>query len=381
MHKDTWMTRAVLLIGLAAAWLCAFACGGMSPSDAKAGVTSTLRPGAAPGTTYLYVGGATRSVANLLLVGSVLQFRVNGDGTLSALTPAAVSTGTVLPSWGMTVTPSNQHLLLLNGSIAEFAIGQGGTLTATSAPATTGNSIVFTPDGKFAIIANSANSTLTSYSVGSSDALTQINTAATGGYPQIAVVDNSEKFAYVSNLDDGSVSEYTISAGGVLATNGFVASGGNAPRPLAISPGGFLYCANTNSPSVSEFSINASTGALTLINTYTVGLGEPLDTGPLWISFDPTGKNAYIGTLAEIDQFTVVTAGAAIETLSSNGTVADAHGDLWGRVDPSGRFVFSVGADSTVSGYIISSAGMLTPNGSVFLGANLSAQALAFAQQ
>jgi hypothetical protein len=56
---------------------------------------------------------------------------------------------------------------------------------------------------------------------------------------------------------------------------------------------------------VSEFSINSSSGALTLINTYTVGLGEPLDTGALWISFDPTGKRAYIGTLAEIAQFTV----------------------------------------------------------------------------
>jgi DNA-binding beta-propeller fold protein YncE len=165
------------------------------------GVTSTLAPNTTTGTTYLYIGGAVRSDANPLLVGSVVQFRVNGDGTLSALTPATVSTGTtVILSWGMTVTPSNQHLLILNDSIGEFGIGQGGTLTATSAPATTGNSIAFTPDGKFAVIVNSANSTLTSYSAGSSDALTQINTVATGGYPQIAAVDKSGKFAYVSNF-------------------------------------------------------------------------------------------------------------------------------------------------------------------------------------
>ena len=95
----------------------------------------------------------------------------------------------------MTVTPSNRHLLILNDSIGEFGIGQGGTLTATSAPATTGDSIAFTRDRKFAVIVNSANSTLTSYSVGFSDPLTQINTVATGGYPQIAVVDKSGKFA------------------------------------------------------------------------------------------------------------------------------------------------------------------------------------------
>ena len=126
-----------------------------------------------------------------------------------------------------------------------------------------------------------------------------------GGYPQIAVVDKSGKFAYVSNFDDSSVSEYTISAGGVLAPIGSVPSGGSNPHSLVISPGGFLYCANVNLQLVSEFSINSSTGVLTLINTYTVGLGGPLDTGALWISFDPTGKHAYIGTLAEIAQFTV----------------------------------------------------------------------------
>jgi hypothetical protein len=50
------------------------------------GVTSTLAPNTTTGTTYLYIGGAVRSDANPLLVGSVVQFRVNGDGTLSALT-------------------------------------------------------------------------------------------------------------------------------------------------------------------------------------------------------------------------------------------------------------------------------------------------------
>jgi hypothetical protein len=136
----------------------------------------------------------------------------------------------------------------------------------------------------------------------------------------------------------------------VLAPIGSIPSGGSNPHSLVISPGGFLYCANVNLQlvsDVSEFSINSSTGALTLINTYTVGLGEPLDTGALWISFDPTGKHAYIGTLAEIAQFTV---GGAVETLSSNGTVADPHSHLSGGVDPSGRFVFSVGGIALSTG-------------------------------
>jgi hypothetical protein len=94
--------------------------------------------------------------------------------------------------------------------------------------------------------------------------------------------------------------EYTISAGCVLAPIGSIPSGGSNPHSLVISPGGFLYCANVNLQlvsDVSEFSINSSTGALTLINTYTVGLEEPLDTGALWISFDPTGVMAWFRKL------------------------------------------------------------------------------------
>jgi len=359
VQNNTRPSRAALSIGIAAALLCTLGCG----------VRST------PQNNYLYVGQVFVPPVSRVRIGSVAQFRVETDGTLTALNPST-AVQSVIPFFAAAVAPSRQHLFILNGPISEFEIGSDGTLTPNAAPGATGSSVAFTPNGEVAVIANPTSATLSSYTLSSSGVLTPINSVATGSFPQYVVVDGWGKFAYVTSWKDHTVSEYTISASGILAPNGSIPTGGDNPRALVVSPKGFLYCANVKSRSVTEFSIDASTGALTLVNNYPIWV-EP-QPGPLWISFDPTGTYAYVGNLAEIAQFMV---DGPTGALTRNGTMSIPNGALGGGVDSSGRFVFTAGVDGTVSQFIISNKGKLIPNGWLSLGENMVGETLAFAQR
>jgi len=111
---------------------------------------------------------------------------------------------------------------------------------------------------------------------------------------------------------------------------------------------------------------------------------EPV-AGPVWISFDPSGRNAYVGNTGGIAQFRVNRATGALvgtDTMASN----DAF--LWGGVDPSGRFLFTAGGElgadgpyGTIARFIIDGNGRLIPNGSVSLGVSMFADGFAFAQR
>ncbi len=359
MNRLSWSARSALLIGLTAALLYTLACG----------VSGT------PQKTYLYVGEAfVPPTAPPVPAGFVAQFRVENDGTLTALSSSTISS--VVPFFAATVTPSNQYLFVPSGATSEFGIGSNGVLAPKPSPAVTGNSVAFTPNGNFAIIVNSNNATLSSYRLDSAGALTPISTVATGGSPEDTVVDRSGKFAYVSDTNNDTVLEYSISTGGVLTPIGSVPAGGYNPRALVVSPNGFLYCGNTSSGSVTEFAINASTGTLSLVNSYSIWV-QP-QPGTLWMSFAPTGAYAYVGNGEEIAALTVDTSTGG---LTSNGTISNPYGELWGGVDPSGRFLFSAGEAGMVSQFIISGSGTLIPNGSASLGANMVGETLAFARR
>jgi 6-phosphogluconolactonase (cycloisomerase 2 family) len=320
-------------------------------------------------------------------VGSVAQFQVEDNGTLTALNPSALPS--VLSDF-LVVDPTNQYLFVPSedsGTPSEFGIGDYGTLALEPAPAVAGTSIAFTPGGEFAIIPESFDSTVTSYRLDAAGALSTINTVPTGNWPEVAVVDSSGKFAYVSNSNDGTISEYRISPGGRLVPIGSVPGGGYNPFLLVVSPMGFLYSGPRNSGSVTEFAINRGTGALTRVGTYVIS--NPSQGGPVWMSFDSSGRNAYVGNYGEIAQFRVNEATGA---LVSNGTTAELGNGLylWGGVDPSGRFLFGAGLEAgpggdgaygTIGSYIIDSNGALIPNGSLSLGANMVPEGFTFVQR
>jgi 6-phosphogluconolactonase (cycloisomerase 2 family) len=366
--RNPWVTRPALSVGFLIALLCELGCGSGSHTA----------PPASTSIAYLYVGEASAPLPpGGAFGGAVAQLSIENNGTLTPLTASAVPT--TVPIISAAVSPSNQYLFL-NGVASEFGIGSDGILTGETAPAVAGNLVGFVPNGQFALVGNQEDATLTSYSLSSSGGLTPVNTVATGSYPETAVVDRSGSFAYVSNWNDGTVSEYTISASGMLTANGSISTGGYSPLALVISPSGFLYCGNANSGSVTQFSVNSSSGALTQVSSYVIW--KQPQSGPLWISFDPAGMYAYVGNSDEIAQFTV---DQSTGVLSSNGTIFLPNPTLWGGVDPSGSFLFAAGTGASgngmVSGFTIGNQGQLTPNGSVSLEANMTAETFAFAQQ
>ncbi len=359
--KDKTPARTLLLIGFAAGLACCLGCG-----------TGSTLP-TTPPHTYLYVGEIA-TPDPITQTGSIAQFRMESDGTLTELNTS--NTGNFFPGFAA-VAPVDHYLFVLNGVIGEFGIGSDGVLTAAGEPAD-GTSIAFAPGEQIAFVANYDRDTLSSFAVSASGALTPINTVTTGSFPTYVAVDGSGKFAYVANGDDDTISEYTISAGGILAPSGSIASGGHYPRYLVVSPGGFLYCGSANLGSVTEFAIDGSTGALTPVNN------PVLVAGALWISFDPAGTHAFVGNTGEIFQFTV---DARTGALIGNGTTLLSDGANWGGVDPSGKFAFTAGGGTgaatggTVNQFIVTSTGALIPNGSVALGANVVADTLTFAQR
>ena len=86
----------------------------------------------------------------------------------------------------------------------------------------------------------------------------------------------------MANYGDGTVSAFTINASsGALTSVGSAVATGNlnnvanpAPIDVKVDPSGqYVYVANYLDGSVSLFSVNASTGALTLSNTFAAGTG------------------------------------------------------------------------------------------------------------
>ena len=100
VQNKTGPSRAALAIGVVAALLYTLACGVRSM----------------PQNTYLYVGEVFVPPVSSVRIGSVAQFRVETDGTLTAL--ASTTIHSVIPFFAAAVAPSRQHLFILNGAIS-----------------------------------------------------------------------------------------------------------------------------------------------------------------------------------------------------------------------------------------------------------------------
>ena len=123
----------------------------------------------------------------------------------------------------VTVDPSGTYVYVANfgdNDVSQYRINADGSLTAitTAVPAGSGPySITVDPSGKYAYVANSDSNDISQYRINADGSLTAITTAVpAGSSPWSITVDPSDKYAYVANHDSNDVSQYNITADGSL---------------------------------------------------------------------------------------------------------------------------------------------------------------------
>ena len=207
-----------------------------------------------------------------------------------------------------------------------------------------------TPDGAFLYLANNVSGDVAAYSTNPlSGRLTEIGTAVTAGpLPAAMAVDPTSSFAYTANSGDGTVSVFTIGATGAL-TAGAAATTGTAPSALLVDPTGqFLYVANGGSDDVEVFSIHPTTGELT--SGGVVAAGD--DPQGLAIASTTSGSYLYVansGVTSDINQYSINPADGTLTGLvpPAIGTGAGAQ-DLAAHAD--GTFLYCANQDDDTIG-------------------------------
>jgi 6-phosphogluconolactonase (cycloisomerase 2 family) len=230
--------------------------------------------------------------------------------------------------------------------------GSGSLSTISGSPFTTGNSpssVVIHPSKKFAYVSNSAENTISLFTIDGSGRLTEVPPrTSTGIAPASMTMDSagsflfvgtrlevsvytidagsgalneipsspfpvagpvgltvspSGKYLYMASSTGSSVVQYTINPDGSLANFASFAAGAN-PSSIAIDPAGhFLYTTNLVSTTFRGFAIDSNTGALTGIpqSPFTAG------TNPSAVAVDGSGKFLYVANFGSnnINAFTI----------------------------------------------------------------------------
>ncbi len=304
--------------------------------------------------------------------GTLSQYTISSNGTLTAMTLATVAAGTTPHS--VTVDPSGKYVYVANSgsnNLSQYTIGTDGTLTAmataTVAAGTTPYSVTVDPSGKYVYVANSGSNNVSQYTIGTGGALTAMTTAtvAAGTTPYSVSVDPSGKYVYVANSGSNNLSQYTIGTGGALTamTPATIVAGTN-PYSITVAVGTsgqeYAYVANANSTntgtsSISEYTVGSS-GVLTALTTITAG------TNPVSVTVDNSGQYIYVANYGSnnVSQYTIGSGG--VLTAMATATVAAGTSPYSITIDPSSQYIYVANEGGyNVSQYIIGSGGALTP--------------------
>lgn len=203
---------------------------------------------------YAYVTSAGPTPGG---AGAVYEYALRTDGSAAPLAQPSIGAG-INPA-AIAVTRNGGYVYVVNagdGSISEYAIAANSTLAAMN-PASvtnpgmhtfgaTGAAAALDPTGSFLYVLNTADATISQFSIGSNGQLTPLTpaTIATGSAP-VAIVAYPMG-VYVVNAgatgEPGSVSQYTASANGGLAPTGAMpVPAGTNPTVLAFGNDSTAY--------------------------------------------------------------------------------------------------------------------------------------------
>jgi len=243
-----------------------------------------------PSGAYLYaISGSS---------GNLWEFSIDASGVLHNLTgsPLPIDAG-VSDSGALTIDPSGKYLYVtadaspaatsIYALTLDPATGAASFIAGAVYPIDLfSNSIATDPAGKFLIaVSNGSSTSFGLIAVFSLDSATGKLSAAgttshTGSDPSSLTLDPSGKFVYVANTADATISAFTLdSTSGALSvvTGSPFPSGGNGTinGPLGIAAdaaGKYIYVCNASND-ISVFTFNSQTGVLTAL------AGSPFASG------------------------------------------------------------------------------------------------------
>jgi DNA-binding beta-propeller fold protein YncE len=315
----------------------------------------------------LYVtnfGANTISLFNLGPEGQLLE-----NGTLAFPKEVAAPAPVVIGRDGKSLYVGTQ---VTNGTVSQFTVASDGTLTLKEPPWVPDEStrapegLAISPDGASLYAADGsafgASQPVPQYNVGSGGLLSfkEPHTVAAGGgpHPGVAIAPNGAS-VYVSNFSENTISQYSVGAGGTLTpmTPAAVATG-LEPWGIAITPdGSSLYVADHHQGAVTQYSVGPG-GALTPKTPERVPAGRE----PTEVAISPDGQSAYVDDLIEagpIFQYTVGSGGALVPKSPAS---VPAQGQPRGlAISPDGKNLYvAQQIANTVSQYRIEANGNLS---------------------
>ncbi len=297
--------------------------------------------------------------------GSVAQFRVNADGTLTPLNPATVAAGASMSD--VRVDNSGRYLYATSGGslgVFQYSINQAdGTLTPLNPPRvpTTGaaTAVLFLPDGTHAYVAD-GDGRIRVGQIGADGTLTYVGSDLASGVPKSLAMDPLGKYLYAAG--QGDMRQWRIEPTGLLTRLGDVppSMGGIVVNPTGTNLYGAGH-ANINGTVAFQFAIQ-SDGTVTPLNPPSVAAGQAT-TGA---AINKTGTTLYVTDYIDgsgpgkVWQFRV-TANGTLSPLSP-ANVATGVGPASATVSPSGDFLYVANAlGGNISIFRINADGTLTP--------------------
>ncbi len=300
--------------------------------------------------SYLYVANQSGSSALTRLKAD------SATGVITNLGTTSVPNG----AYGVEVDSTNSWVYtaaVSTNQIAGFSINHatGGLTAVTGSPFTAGsgvNGVGISKDSKCLIASNwtaSAATAVTSFSINqSTGALTKVADYTGGTNPGGIGIDPQNRFAFVANYGSNNISAYTLNTTNcTLAFVGSVASG-TSPDAISVhSSGKFLYTGNASATgAITAMSINQSTGALSLIATYTTSNA----TNGAGVEIDKTGSQVYATArggggagLGKVWGYNIDPNSGTL-SLVNNWATNDGPNDV--RILGSGLFVFTANTES-----------------------------------
>jgi hypothetical protein len=303
-------------------------------------------------------GSSSGYLANAFIIANSTGYLSNTSNLVYySSNDVTVHTGTVIT--GRSLIASNSFIQSTYPVAAPTPIinrGSGSlSNTSTVAIGTTTRAIAFEPTGRFGYAASYGGNIITQLTINQANGnISNTSTISVGNGPTALAVDPTGRFVYVANYSGSSIGQYSINqtTGALNSIGSALSLFGNA-RFVTVDPTGRFVYATDFSPRVYSYTINQSTGALTSSNNFILAVGTDS------LSVDPTGRFAYIA--ASSLGVVIYSINQVNGILTSLGTVST-PGDypVRTKIDPSGRFLFTVHGQSVRSYYIDPNTGLIS---------------------